>query len=118
MGAQPALPPRVLPAGQRQQVIMKEGPQDPRTRDVAYPFSSLFLPSPFYILFLSFPTSFFLLLIFFLCFSNCALSPYSCEDYSPNCAQWAEDGECSRNPVFMVGDLAGTGQCRKACGAC
>lgn len=43
-----------------------------------------------------------------------------CEDYSEAqlCKDWSENGECEKNPNFMIGDNVQLGQCRKACKAC
>jgi len=36
----------------------------------------------------------------------------ACEDVDEDCAEWAENGECHHNPVFMME------HCMKSCGAC
>ncbi|GJP38985.1 hypothetical protein CLOM_g23385 [Closterium sp. NIES-68] len=41
-----------------------------------------------------------------------------CEDLNPKCEEWAVLGECKKNPAYMLGDGAYTGNCRKACKAC
>eukprot|EP00892_Ulva_mutabilis_P006526 jgi/Ulvmu1/4245/UM192_0005.1 len=46
------------------------------------------------------------------------LEPGDCRDYDKLCDTWAERGECEANPTFMLGDAAGRGHCRRACGAC
>ena len=35
-----------------------------------------------------------------------------CRDLDPDCSGWAQKGECSKNPRFMLAS------CRKSCGAC
>lgn len=35
-----------------------------------------------------------------------------CYDEHPQCAQWADEKECARNPIFMLGS------CRKSCHVC
>lgn len=44
--------------------------------------------------------------------------PGICEDHSPSCEDWAQSGECTKNPAYMVGDNGSLGSCRKACGKC
>jgi len=39
----------------------------------------------------------------------------ACRDAHPACLQWAEAGECARNPGYMVGPR---GACLAACGRC
>ena len=41
-----------------------------------------------------------------------------CADDDAHCAQWAANGECKRNPVYMVGSEESPGYCRKSCKAC
>lgn len=41
-----------------------------------------------------------------------------CSDEDENCASWAAQGECERNPVFMLGSSDYSGACRKSCKAC
>ncbi|VFQ77600.1 unnamed protein product [Cuscuta campestris] len=41
-----------------------------------------------------------------------------CVDEDDNCPRWAAMGECSRNPVFMVGSPDYYGTCRRSCSAC
>ena len=41
-----------------------------------------------------------------------------CEDSEPRCQEWAEGGECEKNAMFMIGDVAAIGRCRHACRAC
>ena len=36
----------------------------------------------------------------------------ACNDTNPRCADWAQAGECTRNPSFM------SSSCRRACGVC
>lgn len=51
------------------------------------------------------------------------LSPISggqegCVDHNDNCGQWAENGECEKNPEYMVGRSGFPGYCMKSCGVC
>ena len=42
-----------------------------------------------------------------------------CIDTNSKCEEWAAMGECTKNPMYMLGvgsDAAG--ECRKACGLC
>ncbi|PSS35175.1 Prolyl 4-hydroxylase [Actinidia chinensis var. chinensis] len=41
-----------------------------------------------------------------------------CTDDDAHCAQWAANGECKRNPVYMVGSEESLGYCRKSCKVC
>ncbi|KAJ3694196.1 hypothetical protein LUZ60_009676 [Juncus effusus] len=41
-----------------------------------------------------------------------------CVDMDDNCVSWAKNGECERNPVFMLGSPDYYGTCRKSCNAC
>ncbi|CAA0820224.1 Probable prolyl 4-hydroxylase 7 [Striga hermonthica] len=41
-----------------------------------------------------------------------------CLDKDPNCPDWAESGECDKNPLYMVGSNGAAGYCRKSCKAC
>ncbi|GIL68387.1 hypothetical protein Vafri_21640, partial [Volvox africanus] len=41
-----------------------------------------------------------------------------CEDLNAMCATWAASGECTNNPMYMVGTEKHRGQCRKSCGVC
>lgn len=41
--------------------------------------------------------------------------PPGCEDQHINCPAWAVEGECQKNPVFMVGQSDQKGQCRWSC---
>ncbi|CAF2071728.1 unnamed protein product [Brassica napus] len=41
-----------------------------------------------------------------------------CSDEDENCGQWAELGECKKNPVYMIGSPDYFGTCRKSCNAC
>ncbi|GMH05071.1 hypothetical protein Nepgr_006911 [Nepenthes gracilis] len=41
-----------------------------------------------------------------------------CVDENPNCAQWAAAGECTKNPLYMTGNEAMQGYCRKSCNVC
>jgi len=44
--------------------------------------------------------------------------PDHCEDYDDTCELWAKQGECERNPKYMLGDAFHLGTCRHACGHC
>ncbi|XP_057488804.1 probable prolyl 4-hydroxylase 6 isoform X2 [Actinidia eriantha] len=41
-----------------------------------------------------------------------------CIDDNVQCVQWAANGECKRNPVYMVGSEDSLGYCRKSCKVC
>ena len=43
-----------------------------------------------------------------------------CRDTDERCEGWAVEGECTKNPLFMVGGAgsAAPGACRLSCGAC
>lgn len=41
-----------------------------------------------------------------------------CKDENENCPTWAATGECTKNPVYMVGSADGVGFCRKSCKVC
>ncbi|KAG5621658.1 hypothetical protein H5410_006876 [Solanum commersonii] len=41
-----------------------------------------------------------------------------CQDQNPNCSQWAVNGECEKNPLYMVGSGNSVGHCRKSCKVC
>ncbi|KAJ0251321.1 prolyl 4-hydroxylase 12 [Hirschfeldia incana] len=41
-----------------------------------------------------------------------------CSDEDENCGQWAQLGECKKNPVYMIGSPDYFGTCRKSCNAC
>lgn len=41
----------------------------------------------------------------------------TCINFHPQCEFWAQKGECTANPKYMVGTKK-TGQCRLACGVC
>lgn len=41
-----------------------------------------------------------------------------CLDENINCPLWAKDGECEKNPVYMVGSETNPGFCRKSCKVC
>jgi len=45
-------------------------------------------------------------------------SPEGCTDEEVDCAQWAHEGECQKNPLFMVGNEQTKGYCRKSCNVC
>eukprot|EP00887_Chlorella_sp_A99_P000185 scaffold13.g185.t1 len=42
----------------------------------------------------------------------------SCRDKDASCESWAGNGECEKNPPFMIGSKARPGHCIKACGKC
>jgi len=44
--------------------------------------------------------------------------PGLCKDAEERCTDWAEKGECQKNPGFMVGDVGAPGRCRRSCKAC
>lgn len=44
--------------------------------------------------------------------------PGLCLDSDERCPQWAQQGECERNPKFMVGEGGENGACRQSCKAC
>jgi len=44
--------------------------------------------------------------------------PDHCEDFQPECRQWASDGECQKNSKFMKGDAFHIGECRLSCEIC
>ncbi|XP_021737888.1 probable prolyl 4-hydroxylase 7 isoform X1 [Chenopodium quinoa] len=41
-----------------------------------------------------------------------------CTDKNVHCTQWAQAGECEKNPVYMVGNEKTKGHCRKSCNVC
>ncbi|TVU21586.1 hypothetical protein EJB05_31234, partial [Eragrostis curvula] len=41
-----------------------------------------------------------------------------CTDEDDRCVSWAADGECDKNPVFMIGSPDYYGTCRKSCRVC
>eukprot|EP00803_Ostreobium_quekettii_P004821 evm.model.scf_892.7 EVM.evm.TU.scf_892.7 scf_892:49249-51640(+) len=42
-----------------------------------------------------------------------------CVDRHQKCEKWADEGECQKNPNYMVGDSKGyVGNCRLSCGVC
>lgn len=41
-----------------------------------------------------------------------------CTDEEDMCAEWAANGECDRNRIYMLGNLDYYGSCRKSCGLC
>ncbi|KAJ8425374.1 hypothetical protein Cgig2_003652 [Carnegiea gigantea] len=41
-----------------------------------------------------------------------------CTDEDVDCARWAREGECQKNPLYMVGDEETKGRCRKSCNVC
>ncbi|CAM8973431.1 unnamed protein product [Rhodiola kirilowii] len=41
-----------------------------------------------------------------------------CKDENENCERWAAHGECTKNPLYMVGSDNAVGFCRKSCGVC
>ncbi|KAI7844137.1 hypothetical protein COHA_002272 [Chlorella ohadii] len=46
------------------------------------------------------------------------VNPDECEDTDENCENWAQAGECDKNPQFMKGSATGLGTCRRSCGEC
>lgn len=44
--------------------------------------------------------------------------PTTCEDLDDLCYEWAQAGECTRNPSFMVGSRARPGKCVSSCQRC
>ncbi|XP_010932926.1 probable prolyl 4-hydroxylase 7 [Elaeis guineensis] len=42
----------------------------------------------------------------------------ACEDENALCPQWAAQGECVKNPLYMVGSKESAGFCRKSCNVC
>eukprot|EP00195_Chlamydomonas_chlamydogama_P013578 CAMPEP_0202891606 /NCGR_PEP_ID=MMETSP1392-20130828/1619_1 /ASSEMBLY_ACC=CAM_ASM_000868 /TAXON_ID=225041 /ORGANISM="Chlamydomonas chlamydogama, Strain SAG 11-48b" /LENGTH=352 /DNA_ID=CAMNT_0049575405 /DNA_START=201 /DNA_END=1259 /DNA_ORIENTATION=+ len=44
--------------------------------------------------------------------------PGICKDHHVQCKQWADSGECKRNPNFMIGGNGAGGTCAKMCGSC
>lgn len=44
--------------------------------------------------------------------------PNGCADSSDQCEEWAANGECDNNPVFMVGTRLNPGACLYSCGKC
>ncbi|KAM3230720.1 hypothetical protein ACQJBY_061102 [Aegilops geniculata] len=45
-------------------------------------------------------------------------STAGCGDENDLCPRWAADGECAKNPRYMVGTAGLPGFCRKSCNAC
>ena len=43
---------------------------------------------------------------------NITFSSVDCLDYSPECPKWADGGECTSNPAYMIEN------CQKTCGFC
>lgn len=41
-----------------------------------------------------------------------------CDDENDSCKSWARNGECTKNPAFMVGGGGEDGFCMRACGKC
>ncbi|CAA0383997.1 unnamed protein product [Arabidopsis thaliana] len=41
-----------------------------------------------------------------------------CVDDHESCQEWADAGECEKNPMYMVGSETSLGFCRKSCKAC
>ncbi|EOA23302.1 hypothetical protein CARUB_v10018771mg [Capsella rubella] len=41
-----------------------------------------------------------------------------CVDMNESCEEWAKEGECEKNPNYMVGSDTNLGYCRKSCKAC
>ncbi|CAL4965587.1 unnamed protein product [Urochloa decumbens] len=46
------------------------------------------------------------------------VSEDECTDEDARCVSWAADGECDRNPMFMIGSPDYYGTCRKSCHGC
>lgn len=44
--------------------------------------------------------------------------PGLCEDEHVQCKEWADRGECTKNPTFMVGNVDQAGSCMRACQSC
>jgi hypothetical protein len=44
--------------------------------------------------------------------------PEDCVDEEEMCEEWAQAGECDKNPQYMRGDPFSLGICRSACGEC
>lgn len=42
----------------------------------------------------------------------------NCTDTNNNCQRWADLGECTKNPEYMVGSLELPGYCRRSCKVC
>lgn len=42
----------------------------------------------------------------------------ACEDANVLCPKWAAVGECTKNPLYMVGSEDSLGFCRKSCNVC
>jgi len=45
-------------------------------------------------------------------------SSENCVDENPRCGEWAANGECKNNPIYMAGSLDSLGACRKSCKVC
>ncbi|XP_073156261.1 probable prolyl 4-hydroxylase 6 [Henckelia pumila] len=41
-----------------------------------------------------------------------------CADENPSCPGWALEGECEKNPLYLMGSEYNVGYCRKSCGMC
>ena len=41
-----------------------------------------------------------------------------CKDVNPKCAEWARQGECEKNKIYMVGRGRSNGSCMHSCNAC
>lgn len=46
------------------------------------------------------------------------IDPGLCQDADKACPAWATQGECTRNPQFMLGDMGSPGRCVLSCGQC
>ncbi|KAG1660152.1 hypothetical protein FOA52_007809 [Chlamydomonas sp. UWO 241] len=46
------------------------------------------------------------------------IDPGICADLHEQCANWANGGECTKNPEYMLGHTDGRGMCRKVCNDC
>ncbi|GAQ88739.1 Oxoglutarate/iron-dependent oxygenase [Klebsormidium nitens] len=51
-------------------------------------------------------------------FDRPKVDPNGCEDVNEHCDQWAAQGECEKNPDYMVGSPQYAGSCRKSCKVC
>lgn len=51
-------------------------------------------------------------------YSRSMTEDMDCIDEDVDCAHWAREGECQKNPLYMVGDEETKGRCRKSCNIC
>ncbi|CAD7699943.1 unnamed protein product [Ostreobium quekettii] len=49
---------------------------------------------------------------------NLPHDPGLCGDHHPLCNDWASNGECEKNPEFMISGPTSLGACRASCQAC